>query len=135
MSEGGQADCSSNGVHAFPTELLRFASLRLRDCGLLLMFLGVAPVVLSALRVVVLGLFVLAASHLSFLFGGRYLLGRFGRFDLSFVVLVVSFFGRLSAVLPSFLLLAVFFGFSDGWSGLSFLATLALGLPLVVRTK
>ena len=51
------------------------------------------------------------------------------------MVLVVSFFGRLSAVPPGLFLLAVFFGLSNDWSGLSFLATLVLGLLLVVRAK
>ena len=45
--------------------------------GLLPLLLGVAPVVLPALRVPVPSLFVLPAGHLSFLFGGRYLLRRF----------------------------------------------------------
>ena len=62
-------------------------------------------------------------------------LGLTCRSRSGFAVLVVSFCGRLSAVLPSSFLLAVFFGLSDGWSGLSFLATLALGLLLVVRAK
>ena len=92
-------------------------------------------VVLDCVRALISAPFVLMAELLGLLSGLRYLLGRFGRFDLSFAVLVVSFLGRLSAVLPSFFLLAVFFDLSDGWLGLFFLATLALGLSLVVRTK
>ena len=107
--------------------------------GLPPLFLGIAPVVFPALRALVLYPVVLTVDLLGLsvasAISSGVLVGLTCRSGFGFAVLAVSFFGRLSVVLPSFFLLAVFFGLSDGWSGLSFLATLALGLLLVVRAK